>query len=92
MKSTKELAMETEDLEWVANRVAELLQGKLHAQNDPWINEEKAMIMLNVSSKTTMLRLRNEGAIRFSQPYKKIIVYDRNSILAFLERYAKNTF
>ena len=50
------------------------------------------MQLLNVKSKTTMQKLRDEGRIRFSQPQKKIILYDRDSISTYLERNARNTF
>ncbi|WP_375444414.1 helix-turn-helix domain-containing protein [uncultured Fibrella sp.] len=60
--------------------------------NDKWVSDEEAMHLLNVKSKTTLQKLRDEGKIRFSQPQKKIILYDRDSINAYLERNARNTF
>lgn len=39
-----------------------------------------------------MQKLRNEGRIRFSQPEKKIILYDMTSIDEFLEKHAKEVF
>jgi hypothetical protein len=48
--------------------------------------------MLGISSKTTLQRFRDEGSIRFTQPSRKIILYDRDSILVFLEQHAKDTF
>lgn len=57
-----------------------------------WINQEEAMRLLNVKSPTTMQEYRDNGEIRFSQPRKRIILYDRDSINAFLERHAKDTF
>ena len=59
---------------------------------DKWISDEDAMQILNVKSKTTLQKLRDEGKIRFSQPQKKIILYDRDSINAYLEQNANNTF
>ncbi len=38
------------------------------------------------------LKLRDEGKIRFSQPEKKIILYDLDSIHAYLNHHAKSTF
>lgn len=61
-------------------------------QHDQWISDEEAMQMLRISSRTTLQKLRDGGAIRFSQPSKKLILYDRNSILAYLEAHAKDTF
>lgn len=38
------------------------------------------MRRLNISSKTTLQKFRDEGKIRFSLPEKKIIPYDADSI------------
>ncbi|MEP7218857.1 MAG: helix-turn-helix domain-containing protein [Bacteroidota bacterium] len=50
------------------------------------------MRLLNIKSRTTLQKLRDEGKIRFSQPQKKIILYDRDSIEAYLQKHAHNTF
>lgn len=57
-----------------------------------WISDEQAMQFLNIKSKTTLQKLRDEGKVRFSQPQKKIILYDRDSINAYLEQNARSTF
>ena len=59
---------------------------------DLWISSQEAMVLLNIKSKTTLQTLRDQGKIRYSQPQKKIILYDRNSILDYLEKNAQNTF
>ncbi|WP_075342496.1 helix-turn-helix domain-containing protein [Tenacibaculum agarivorans] len=59
---------------------------------DKWISGGEAMHMLRISSKTTLANLRNEGKIRYSQPQKKIILYDRESIEEYLEKHAQDTF
>jgi len=59
---------------------------------DKWISDEEAMKLLNIKSKTTLQKLRDEGRIRYTQPQKKVILYDRDSIQAYLERNARNTF
>lgn len=61
-------------------------------KEDKWISGEEAMNMMRVTSKTTLQKMRDEGKIRFSQPEKKIILYDRDSILDYLNNHAKNTF
>ena len=53
-----------------------------------WISMEEAMQLLRIKSKSTLQKLRDEQKIRFSQPFKKVILYDRNSIDEFLEKYA----
>lgn len=57
-----------------------------------WISDEQTMQILNIKSKTTLQKLRDEGKIRFSQPYKKIILYDRDSIEAYLNSNAREIF
>jgi len=59
---------------------------------DKWISGEEAMVKLRITSKSTLQKLRDEGKIRFSQPQKKIILYELDSINDYLEKHAKNTF
>lgn len=61
-------------------------------QRDKWIDGAEAMQMLRIKSKTTLQKLRDEGRIRYSQPEAKVILYDRDSIDAYLEKHAKDTF
>ena len=57
-----------------------------------WIDGAEAMTLLNITSKSTLQKHRDEGNIRYSQPQKKVILYDRDSINEFLEKNAKETF
>ncbi len=50
------------------------------------------MSMLKIISKTTLQKFRDEGKIRFSQPEKKVILYDRNSINKYIEKHACEIF
>lgn len=65
---------------------------KHQVQEDKWISGGEAMKKLRITSKTTLQKMRDEGVIRFSQPEKKIILYDTDSINEYLEKHAKNTF
>ncbi len=71
--------------------VARLKKGH-NEEKGKWVSDEEAMQLLNIRSKTTLQKLRDEGKIRFSQPQKKVILYDRNSIEIYLERNARETF
>ena len=73
-------------------QVVARLNEKSGKEQDKWISDEKAMQLLNIKSNTTLQKLRDEGKIRFSQPQKKIIIYDRDSINAYLDQNAKDTF
>lgn len=74
------------------DKVIEHLNQKLQDQPRQWIDGVEAMDMLNISSKTTLQKLRDTGKIRFSQPQPRIILYDRHSINEYIESHAKDTF
>lgn len=59
---------------------------------DKWVSGEEAMRMLRITSKTTLQKFRDEGKIRYSQPEKKIILYDADSIRDFIEGFTYETF
>jgi hypothetical protein len=49
-------------------------------KEEKWISAEQTMKKLGITSRTTLQKFRDEGRIRFSQPERKIIRYDFNSI------------
>ncbi len=57
-----------------------------------WVDQTEAMKLLNIKSQTTLQEYRNNGEIRYTQPRKRVILYDRDSINEFLEKHSKNTF
>lgn len=59
---------------------------------DKWVSGEEAMRMLRITAKSTLQKFRDEGKIRFSQPERKIILYDTDSIHEFLNKNARETF
>lgn len=72
--------------------VMKLVREKYSVPLDRWISDEEAMKMLRITAKSTLAKFRNEGKIRYSQPERKIILYDRLSILKYLESHAKETY
>lgn len=72
--------------------VVQRMKDKENIKEDKWISPEEAMEKLRIKSKTTLQKLRDEGRIRFSQPDKKIILYDTDSINEYLEKHSKSTF
>lgn len=73
-------------------KVVEHIESKRKDLPDKWIDAEEAMSILKIKSTTTLQKLRDEGRIRFSQPQKKIILYDRDSILEYIKQHARETF
>lgn len=71
----------------VVKRVKESLK-----EDIKWINEQEAMEILGIRSKSEMWKLRSTGKIRYSQPSRKIIRYDKQSILKYLDNHAKDKF
>ena len=74
------------------DKVVERIQQQQSVAEDKWISGSEAMQKLRIQSKTTLQKLRDEGQIRYSQPEKKIILYDTDSINEYLNRNAKATF
>ncbi|ASV31500.1 helix-turn-helix domain-containing protein [Maribacter cobaltidurans] len=60
--------------------------------SDKWMDKKEAKRLLRIKSDTTLQKLRDEGQIRYSQPEKKHILYDRDSINAYLEAHAMEPF
>ena len=85
------ICIETEAFYALVEEVYDRLKEKEKFQ-DKWVDGEEAMRLLNVKSKTTMQELRDERKIRFSQPMKKIILYDRDSINEYLESKSINPY
>ena len=84
--------METEAFYELLDHVVEHLKDKNNVSQDIWIDDVEAMSLLKITSKTTLQSYRDNGKIRFSQPSRKVILYDRQSILDFLDKHAKDTF
>lgn len=75
-------------IEEVVDRIKE----KQKITQDKWISAERVMEILNIKSKTTLQKLRDEGSITFTQPQKKIILYDYDSIMKYLDNHKKEKF
>jgi len=73
-------------------RVIDRIKEKASVKSDKWISGEEAMRILRITSKTTLQKLRDEGKIRFTQPEKKIILYDAVSINEYLGKHTNETF
>lgn len=86
------ICLEDAALYKLVEEVSQKLIEKHAEPKEKWVSDDQAMQLLNIKSRTTLQRLRDEGKIRFSQPQKRVILYDRNSIDDYLEQHARNTF
>ena len=73
-------------------KVVERIKEKEKLKDNKWISTVEAMQLMGIKSKTTLQERRDSGKIRYSQDSKKIIIYDRDSILEYLEKHSKDTF
>jgi hypothetical protein len=81
---------ETAFYELLAKAVDRVIKERGEHALDKWIDGAEAMRMLRIQSKTTLQKLRDEGEIRYSST--KTLLYDRDSINAYIERNAKDRF
>ena len=74
------------------DQVVERIKDKHSIKEDKWVSGEEAMRKLRISSRITLKKLSDESTIRYSQPERKIILYDPDSINEYLEKHVKSTF
>ncbi len=86
------VCIEDEAFYSLIERVVKRIKLEQGIKEDKWISGEEVMEKLRIKSKTTLQKLRDEGQIRYSQPEKKIILYDKDSLNEYLDKHAKNTF
>lgn len=86
------ICLEDEAFYALVESVVKRIKEQQGIKYDRWVSTEEAMEMMRIKSKTTLQKLRDEGKIKFSQPEKKIILYDTQSIQDYLEKNSKDTF
>jgi hypothetical protein len=86
------ICLQDEAFYTLIERVLERIKNAQASKTNKWLSGDETMKLLRITSKTTLQKLRDEGKIRFSQPEKKIILYDMDSINEYLNKNAKSTF
>lgn len=76
----KIITMEESAFYELINKVVQHVKASNNITKDKWITGDEVMRRLGITSKTTLQKLRDEGKIRYSQPERKIILYDADSI------------
>lgn len=89
METMKVICLQSEALLMLVDEVVEHVKEKHNVKEDKWISPDEAMRLLNISSDTTLQKLRDNLDVEFSQPSRKIILYDRESIYAYLEKHRR---
>lgn len=84
------LMVTEETLEKAINKLIAKYQKK--EPKKVWVSATEAMDLLTIKSKTTLLEIRQNGDIEYTQPMKKVILYKYESILAYLEKHSRKTF
>ncbi len=84
------LIIKRKDLEEIITELVEKIHPK---EPDRWVTAETAKSILKCGD-TTLYHLRCKGEISFVQneDHRKLIVYDRNSLMAYMERNLKKAF
>jgi helix-turn-helix protein len=62
------------------------------SKESPWLDSSETMKLLNITSRSTLQKWRDEGKFRYTQTSKKVILFERKSLLEFLEANARNKF
>ena len=86
------ICLEENAVQALIEKVIEALERQNSPKPDKWISSAEAMDLLRIKSKTTLQKLRDEGKIRTSQPGSRTVLYDRDSIIDYLEDFAYETF
>ncbi len=88
----KVICLESEAFYKLVDEVIQKLKSENNQNSkEQWIDDAEAMQLLKIG-KTTLSKYRSEGFIRYSQIGKKVILYDRFSIIEFIENNVKESF
>lgn len=89
---TEVICIESPALKLLVQTVVEQLRKEHPHISEKWVGTHEAMQLLGITSRTTLVRLKNEGKIRFTRATSRNTLFDRQSIEAYLEQKARNTF
>ena len=93
MKSAQTISINTdafyELLDQVLQRITEV-HGLEKA--DRWVSADECMKILNIKSRTSLWELKSQGKIAYSQVSRKIVLYDRFSVLDYINQNRREAF
>lgn len=73
-------------------KVVAFIKSEQGVKEDKWLSTEQAMELLHIKSKTTLQKYRDEGSIRYSEISPRYFLYDRDSLMEFLNKKSRDTF
>jgi hypothetical protein len=76
----------------LVEKVVARLKDQNKITEDKWISTEEAMSKLRITSKTTLIKIRDEGKISFVYASPRVILYDTDSINEYLSKKSFDTF
>jgi hypothetical protein len=85
------ICLEDVALEKLIRAVVSSVKDERKISQPKWIAPQNAMELLNCK-KSSLQTLRMEGRITYTQPTKKIILYNYESIMKYLDGSAKEAF
>lgn len=86
------ICLEDRALKALIDKVIAYVKTEHGIKEDKWLSTEEAMKKLRITSRTTLQKYRDEGEIKFSQLTPKSILYDRDSIEAYLTKKSQDNF
>jgi hypothetical protein len=92
MEKIEIICIESEAFYKLLEEVLRSFKTDKSASSDKWISGAEVMRMLRIKSKSTLQKMRDEGHIRYTQPEKKLILYDVDSIKSYLEGFVYEPF
>jgi hypothetical protein len=85
------ICLESEALKELIKELARNVKVEQKINEPKWISPARAMELLNIK-KTTLQTLRTSSLIIFTKPTPKIILYEYNSIIKYLDDSVKKAF
>jgi len=73
-------------------KVVARLKAENNVREEPWLSTEEAMEKLKISSKTTLIKIRDSGKLRFVYASPRVILYETASINEYLKNKSIDTF
>ena len=93
MNNIDVICLKTDAFYALLDQVIERIDEKYYESKQPtWIDGSEVMEMLGITSRTTLGTIKDSGKIKVSIISKKVVLYDRQSVLDYIESYTKKKF